>query len=113
MSALVGPYTQDTHDLLGLVRQRIVNSLGKRGMVVRRVVIDEQDFVVGVGHHLGKRIEADRRPLMEIVAVAVVTAVKDDGKHMVLVSPAASRPEPGQLMAGGGMFDQPRRAPFD
>ena len=81
---LVGAHAQDAHDLLGLVGQRVVDRLGKGRMVVRRVVIDEQDLVVRVGHHLGQGIEADRRPLVEIVAVTVVAAVQDDGKHVVL-----------------------------
>ena len=79
---LIGPDAQDAHDLPGLVGQRVVDRLGKGRMVVRRVVVDEQDLVVGVGHHLGERIEADRRPLVQVVAVAVVAAVEDDGKHL-------------------------------
>ncbi len=54
---LVGPDAQHAHDLLGLVGQRVVDRLGKGRVVVRRVVVDEQNLVVGVGHHLGQRIE--------------------------------------------------------
>src|SRR5258708_11673168 len=81
---LVGPYAQDTHDLLGLVGQRVVDRLGESRMVVRRIVVDEQDLVVRIGHHIGEGSEADRRPLVEIVAVTVVATVQDDGKHDVL-----------------------------
>ena len=81
MGVLLGTHAEDAHHLLGLVRQRVVDRLGKGRMIVRRVVVDEQDLVVRIGHHLGKRIEADRRPLVQVVAVAVVAAVEDDGKH--------------------------------
>ena len=76
--------------LLGLVGQRVVDRLGEGRMVVRRVVVDEQDLVVRIGHHLGQRIEADRRALVQIVAVAVVAAVDDDGEHRL--SPIGYRP---------------------
>src|SRR5260370_1087229 len=81
---LIGPYAQDAHDLLGLVGQRVVDRLGESRMVVRRVVVDEQDLVVRIRHYLGQGIEADRRPLVEIVAMTVVATVEDDGKHDVL-----------------------------
>ena len=53
MDVLVRPHAEDAHDPLGLVGQRVVDRLGKGRMVVRRVVVDEQDLVVGIGHHLG------------------------------------------------------------
>ena len=84
MDMLLGPHAEDPHDLLGLVGQRVVDRLGKGRMIVRRVVVDEQDLVVRIGHHLGDGVEADRRPLVQVVAVAVVAAVEDDGKHRIL-----------------------------
>src|SRR6185503_19723743 len=78
------------HVLPGLVGQRVGNRLGKGRMVVRRVVVDEQDLVVRIGHHLGQRIEADRRTLVQVIAVGVVAAVDDDGEHQL--SPTGYRP---------------------
>ena len=60
---------------LGLVRQRILDGLGKGRVVIGCVVVDEQDLVVRIGHHLRQRIEADRRALVQIVAVLIVAAV--------------------------------------
>src|SRR5262245_11719979 len=84
MRVLVGAHAQDAHHLLGLVGKRFVDRLGEGRMVVGRVVVEEQYLVVRIGHHLGQRIEADGRPLVQIVAVTVVTAIQDDGEHAIL-----------------------------
>ena len=69
---------QNTQDPLCLVRQRVVDRLRESRMVVRRVVVDEQNFIVDVRHHLRYRVETNRRAFVEIVAVTVISAVQDN-----------------------------------
>ena len=81
---LLRPHAEDAHDPLRLLSQGIVNRFGKGRMVIRCIVVDEQDLIIGIGHNLSDGVEADRCTFVKIVAMAVIAAVDDNGEHLTL-----------------------------
>ena len=76
-----GTDTQDPQDPPGTGRQCIVDRFDERGQIVGRVVVDEDDLVVLAGQHFGDAVQADGRAFVEVVAVRIVTSVKNDREH--------------------------------
>src|SRR5690348_2094188 len=72
---------KDAQLALGAWRECVLNRLRKRGIVVRSVVVNEQDLVVAVGEYLRYAVDAERGALVQVVAVAVIASVKNDGNH--------------------------------
>ena len=59
--------------------------------LLNTIVIDENDFIVRLIEKLGNGIQADGAALMQIVAMAIVATVEDDGKHLAAAFKAWSR----------------------
>src|SRR5579863_5485672 len=78
---LARTHAQNAQSRSRLRRQGILNGFRKGRKIVRRIVVDEDDLVGRIGQNLGHTVEADRRTLVEIVSVRVVSAVKDDRNH--------------------------------
>ena len=54
---------------------------GNVGKIIGRVVVDEKNLVIISGQHFGHAIQADGSTLMEIVAIVIIPAVKNDRDH--------------------------------
>ncbi len=76
LAVRMGAHPHDLEARHGLVGQGVGDGLGEGREVVRRVVVDEQDLVVGVRQEFCDGVQADGGPLVQVVAMAVVAAVK-------------------------------------
>ena len=66
---------QDTEPAARLIGQRVGDRFRERRKIVGRVVVDEQDLVGGIVEQLRHAVEADGGPLVQVVAVVIVSAV--------------------------------------
>ena len=82
---------EDANSIEAPAGQRVGDRLDERRELVGRVVVDEDDLVVGVGEDLGEAVEAERGAAVEVVAVRVVAAVEDERDHRS-VAVLAARP---------------------
>src|ERR1700747_1902104 len=76
------PHTQDPHHLSRALGQRITDGFRKRGEVIRRVVVNEQDLIGGIGQHLRHAIQTEGTALVKIVFVAVISTIKNNRNYL-------------------------------
>ena len=62
------PYTQDPHYVSRTLGKRIADGFRKRGKVIWRVVVNEQDLIGGIGQHLRHAIQTEGTALVKIVS---------------------------------------------
>ena len=75
---MLRPYSENAETAARGVGERVDNRFWKCWIIVWRIVIDEEDFVVIVVQDFRHAIETEGSALMQIVAVIVISSVQDD-----------------------------------
>src|SRR5215510_3444647 len=83
---MLRPYSENAETAARGVSERVDNGFWKRWIIVWRIVIDEEDFVVIVVQDFRHTIETEGSALMQIIAVIVISSVQDEQNHTDLSS---------------------------
>jgi len=83
---MLRPYSENAETAARGVGERVDNGFWKRWIIVWRIVIDEEDFVVIVVQDFRHTIETEGSALMQIIAVIVISSVQDEQNHTDLSS---------------------------
>lgn len=76
-----GPYADNPQKTFRTIRQRVTDRLREGREIVRRVVVDEKNFIIFVSQYFRHAIQAESSALVEIIAVAIVPSVENDRYH--------------------------------
>jgi hypothetical protein len=89
------PDTQDPHHFSRTLGQRIADGFRKRGKIIWRIIVNEQDLIGGVGQNLRHAIQTEGTALVKIVSVAVISTIENNRNHyyirMVKEAPPSRR----------------------
>src|SRR5262249_47364027 len=75
---MLGPYSENAETAARRVGERVANRFWKRWIIVWRIVIDEEDFVVIVMQDFRHAIETEGSALVQVVTVIVISSVQDE-----------------------------------